>query len=182
MGASLVSGRCCSIVEALWLIAEAEMGKLRMVTGLLLLLVACQSVPGAQNPQLTIYTQPTNANVREIAGDIIGKAPLSLTYEGESLRDADGCIVITGFVAIWPSGEQASTPPTLHLCDNHAAYQLAIDQAQGVVGFEADIDYAERQRRIRQQQIRDEQYEDLFAEQLRIRDGNAGQPIGNNHD
>ncbi len=139
------------------------MGKLRLVAGLLLL-AACQTVPGAEHPHLTIYAQPSNATVQEIAGDVIGETPLNWTYDGENLRDADGCIVITGFVAIWPSGEQASTPPTLQLCDNHAAYQLAIDQSQGVVSLEADTDYAERQRRIRQQQIQANRNEDFFAE------------------
>ena len=139
------------------------MGKLRLVAGLLLL-AACQTVPGAEHPQLTIYAQPSNATVQEIAGDVIGETPLNLTFDDENLRDADGCIVIMGFVAIWPSGEQASTPPTLQLCDNHAAYQLAIDQSQGLVGLEADVEYAERQRRIRQQQIQDNRNEDFFAE------------------
>ena len=130
----------------------------------LLILVACGTLPVAESPQLTIHTQPSNATVQEVGGDVIGDAPVILTYDSQNLQSANGCVFVTGFVATWPNGAQAGTPPMLRLCDNHAGYQLTIDQSQGVVGVEADINYAERQRRVRQQQIQEDQQEEFFLE------------------
>jgi hypothetical protein len=98
--------------------------------------------------RLYVNTQPQGAALSTHSGSaMLGVSPSVFSYPQALLkqhRDAQGCYLLTGFTARWPSGAKSSTEPVVRICGNSDAYNITISRDLNAPGIEADLDAANR--------------------------------------
>ena len=62
--------------------------------------------------------------------------PYVLTKEN---RDANGCFMVKGYRAVWPSGAQAASPDIIRLCGSGPIWEWKFDRPDGVPNLAADL-------------------------------------------
>lgn len=95
-------------------------------------------VTTAQQPSLTLYSNPIGATITENkAGAIPQMAPVSVIYN----KGEQQCLNVLGFTAVWPSGATADTG-VIELCGQHSAFQFVISRPSDAPNYHIDTQFA----------------------------------------
>jgi hypothetical protein len=96
---------------------------------------------GCSGQRFTVQSSPPGASIVEIqTGKNFGIAPVALynNPSSDSRKNADGCTIISGFEARWPSGATGKTGRYLEVCGS-SKNTFVITRDRSSPGFDADV-------------------------------------------
>lgn len=111
----------------------------------------------ATQARLAIYSDPPGAEVTELGSSTdFGRAPIIVAYDKRALlngaRTANGCYLVKGFEAEWPSGARTQYGP-VSICGNATgSYSITIVRKSSDPDSSVDLDYARRFEESQRQQ------------------------------
>ena len=109
-------------------------------------------------PTMTISSNPEGAYIEQVNHDDIANqmAPLTLTYDAEQLKarqGEDGCYLVKGFKATWPSGATTKTEDIVHLCgDLYMKHKRTLLRPFDAPGLDIDQRFAQQLKEKRERQ------------------------------
>ena len=120
------------------------------------LMLGCSS-----NSMLTVHSEPEGAALTAAgSGASLGRAPAVLVFASDDLenaRQANGCYLVRGIEATWPSGA-ALTTKTIELCgDDQRNFEVVLQRPTAAPNLEQDVDYARAMRAADMEQHRRDQ-------------------------
>ena len=113
-----------------------------------ILMLGCSS-----NSMLTVHSEPEGAKLSAAGSGVsLGRAPAVLVFASDDLenaRQANGCYLVRGIEATWPSGAALATE-TIELCGggDHRNFEVVLQRPTGAPYLEKDVDYARAIREI----------------------------------
>ena len=128
----------------------------------LLLLVPIIMLGCSSNSMLTVHSEPEGAALTAAgSGASLGRAPAVLVFASDDLenaRQANGCYLVRGIEATWPSGAALATG-TIELCGSgdQRNFELVLQRPTAAPNLEQDVDYARAMRAADMEQHRRDQ-------------------------
>ena len=121
-----------------------------------MLMLGCSS-----NSMLTVHSEPEGAALTAAgSGVFLGRAPAVLVFASDDLenaRQANGCYLVRGIEATWPSGAAVATE-TIELCGgDQQNFEVVLQRPTAAPNLEQDVDYARAMRAADMEQHRRDQ-------------------------
>lgn len=128
-------------------------------------LTGCATAPPANVVELTIYSQPPGAYITDKVTKQGFVSPVTLQYTLDgAAKDANGCLIIGGLEARWPSGAMRTTKDREVLCPPKRKFQHTFNRNPSDPGLDKDLAHANTLRQ--QQQAREDAASDAAAAAL----------------
>ena len=110
---------------------------------------------------LTVHSEPEGAALTAAgSGASLGRAPAVLVFASDDLenaRQANGCYLVRGIEATWPSGAAVATE-TIELCGgDQQNFEVVLQRPTAAPNLEQDVDYARAMRAADMEQHRRDQ-------------------------
>jgi len=114
-----------------------------MIVKLLLYSLATLSLSGCYY-KVKYITYPAGAQIVEQGTNtVIGKAPVTASYNPNVEHMKNGCLKVTGVTAQWKSGAKISSSGPIQLCKGKQTYSYVLHRPQNAPHLEMDREYAQ---------------------------------------